>query len=215
MKKRKDKYFLLCSIVMMLCLNSCEGGGKDVSQNTNDSIETTNIVIEHNVESNPSVDNEILQETELVNYLTFTNNKFELPCLVNDLTFLEIDDSTLVSSIGYTVGNVKYDNLNIGKVFLNQLDDDKELGERMIVGIEISVLSAYEYSGVTVDYNGITINDTKEKLIRIMGEPDSAISTNSRLSYLLDKNNTEQYVTFQINTLDKEPKIEAIGLYIQ
>lgn len=146
--------------------------------------------------------------------LNFSCGTITLPCPVKDLDFIGIDESTLVSSIGYIVGDITYDELPIGKIFIDEADADKELTEQTVVGLEITSLSSYEFADIKVDYKGITINDTREKLEEVLGKPDPEKSDDSWYYYLLDENNNEKHVRVDFDPFE-EDKIEAIGLYVK
>lgn len=166
-------------------------------------------------ESVPSESSSNVSNSGDSNYsLNFGEEQITLPCLVKDLDIIEIDESSMVSSIGYGVAYISYNGLPIGSIFIDEADSDKELNEQTVVGIEVTSLSSYEFANIKVDYKGITINDTKEKLEEILGEPDPEKSNDFRSSYLLEKDNKEKYVSFEWDPFDND-KIQAIGLYVK
>lgn len=205
--KRKIFAFLFGTVLFYAPLAGC---GQDVNVN---SPSASDIISESTASAEENSEPSDIKNAEI--NLTFEGRQITLPCLSSELDFIQIDESSLCSSYGYCTGYIMDGRQIIGNIFFDAAEDDKDVSERTVIGIEFSAIGCSKIANneLSVYCNGITINDTKEKVEELLGEPYKEKTNDYYLSYLIDENDTEKYYSFGYD--GKENKIESISYYVK
>lgn len=126
--------------------------------------------------------------------LKYAGQTVTLPCLVKDIDKLTIEEDSLFSAGEYCTGYFTDGNKELGNVFFKSSEDDKPVGDRTIIGLDFSPI---ECDGVDVEYKGLRIGDTSDKIKSVLGEPDEVITDADKyydVKYKLDEKDVNKCV---------------------
>lgn len=143
--------------------------------------------------------------------ILFDGEKISLPCIMKDLKWFTADKSSELSAGDYCTVDILYDGEYIGNAFFDSSEDDKDIAERTVIGLDISPMSE---NVPAVEYNGLCIGDSEDKMTTVLGEPDEWLASNEiyqTVKYYPDKNEKNKYLLVGIS----DDKINTFSLYIK